>query len=692
MSIHRIFTKRRAQLAPLSAVDLSGLDAVTLAVEQGLRDGRAQHRPNDNLLNTAKERFRAACDGVDFEPAIDYFLALTAEFPSEAYFQAGGIYLLELKGAPEAQEAWILLEKRFPKFRAQQIRALRRTAHHSGIGEALRRMQSDLGFGKSDPSRLMHYAMAAEELRDFAAADSAIERVLAVPAATENHLHDAARLYFRRGHVMRAEEITRLALTRFPQNARLRKLGGLIERQISRTISVFPEIAHSEQHFATALFLRLVEEFSIGRQNLRRLAPGHLGSIIMLGATLGPGGAERQLANTALGLQQAITYRSAIAGVIIDGPLHVICRSINASDRLQFLLPELETAEIPVSQYATFPDFGGDWKHSCLGRYRHLLSYLPRDIAETTRKLADMLHVLAPDVVHIWQDGAVVVSYLAAVAARVPKIVLGLRTLPPSDRPDRHRAEYATLYRMAAKTAGVSLVTNTPVIARRYSHWLGIPPEIFHIVPNGVLQSHPDQPPPAMSAAAQDFLRGAGENGFTVGGIMRFDANKRPLLWMEMALDILEICAEARFILIGDGPLLKAAREFVALSGREQAFLLLGKSRDVDFWLRQLDVVVSLSHQEGVPNNLIEAQLAGIPVVATPAGGSAETFEHGVTGTLLPSAVDVDPMQAARAVCEWRLTPGQKAEVSVLAKRRAAAHFGMRGMLEATIRAYTGDR
>jgi glycosyltransferase involved in cell wall biosynthesis len=560
---------------------------------------------------------------------------------------------------------------------------------HSGITEALSRMQTDLGYGRSDPSGLMHYATAAEELRDFAAADSAIDRLLAATGATENHLHDAARLYFRRGHILRADEISRMALARFPLSQRLRRLSLIIERQIARTISVFPELVHSDQHFTTALFLRLIEEFSLGRQNLRKLPKGFLGSVIMVGATLAPGGAERQLVNTALGLQQAITYRNPIAGVYIDGPLHVICRSLAASDRLQFHLHELETAEIPVSQFSTFADFGGDWKHSCLGRYRHLLSYLPRDIAEATRKLADALHVLSPDVVHIWQDGAIVVSYLAAVAARVPRIVLGLRTLPPSDRPGRHRAEYAELYKVAAKTPGVRFVTNTPVIARRYSHWLNIDPKIFHIVPNAVVQFEFAETP-IITAEQKNFIRQPEDRRFTVGGIMRFDANKRPLLWAEMALDVLELRSEARFILIGDGPLLKATQDFIALSGREYAFLFLGRTANVPFWLNQMDVVVSLSHQEGVPNNLIEAQMAGIPVVATPAGGSEETFEDGFTGTLLPSAVDVDSMEVARAVCRWQLTPERRAEVSEHAKQRAIVNFGVQRMLEATIDAYVG--
>ena len=49
-------------------------------------------------------------------------------------------------------------------------------------------------------------------------------------------------------------------------------------------------------------------------------------------------------------------------------------------------------------------------------------------------------------------------------------------------------------------------------------------------------------------------------------------------------------------------------------------------------------VTVITSDIEGFPNILLEAQLAGCPVVATRAGGTSEVVEHGITGFLVRSS------------------------------------------------------
>jgi glycosyltransferase involved in cell wall biosynthesis len=55
-------------------------------------------------------------------------------------------------------------------------------------------------------------------------------------------------------------------------------------------------------------------------------------------------------------------------------------------------------------------------------------------------------------------------------------------------------------------------------------------------------------------------------------------------------------------------------------------------------WLRLADVFVLPSLAEGVPVALMEAMVAGVPVVATSVGGLSELVEDGVTGFLVPAA------------------------------------------------------
>ncbi len=72
----------------------------------------------------------------------------------------------------------------------------------------------------------------------------------------------------------------------------------------------------------------------------------------------------------------------------------------------------------------------------------------------------------------------------------------------------------------------------------------------------------------------------------------------------------------------------------------------LGPRTDVPAILSASDIHISASHQEGLPNNIIEAMCARLPVVATAVGGVPELVVHGQTGYLLPPQ-DVDRMTAA---------------------------------------------
>jgi glycosyltransferase involved in cell wall biosynthesis len=52
--------------------------------------------------------------------------------------------------------------------------------------------------------------------------------------------------------------------------------------------------------------------------------------------------------------------------------------------------------------------------------------------------------------------------------------------------------------------------------------------------------------------------------------------------------------------------------------------------------MRQSNVLVRPSSFEGMPLTVMEAMASGIPVVATPVGGTPELIEEGVHGYLFP--------------------------------------------------------
>jgi glycosyltransferase involved in cell wall biosynthesis len=128
----------------------------------------------------------------------------------------------------------------------------------------------------------------------------------------------------------------------------------------------------------------------------------------------------------------------------------------------------------------------------------------------------------------------------------------------------------------------------------------------------------------------------------TIGGVFRFAKDKRPKLWIRFAQYHLAQHPESRFILVGGGDMLSESIELAEELGISHRILFVGASKEVGYWMNKMDVLVLLSRYEGLPNVLIEAQMMGIPVVTTPAGGATECFLDGLTGFSLDCAEMVD--------------------------------------------------
>jgi glycosyltransferase involved in cell wall biosynthesis len=89
-------------------------------------------------------------------------------------------------------------------------------------------------------------------------------------------------------------------------------------------------------------------------------------------------------------------------------------------------------------------------------------------------------------------------------------------------------------------------------------------------------------------------------------------------------------------LLVGAGPLARNAERARRRFGLDGALRLAGFCGDAVELLAAADVAVLSSRDEGLGTSLLDAMLAGVPVVATAAGGVTEIVRDGVDGLLVP--------------------------------------------------------
>ena len=160
-----------------------------------------------------------------------------------------------------------------------------------------------------------------------------------------------------------------------------------------------------------------------------------------------------------------------------------------------------------------------------------------------------------------------------------------------------------------------------------------------------------------------------------VGWIARVTGVKNPM----RALAVARAIPNTHFIIAGGGDLLEdvkaAAPANVSVVGWAKAEDVLGAS----------DIILSTSENEGMPVALIEAQLAGKPVVATDVGSVSEVIANHETGLV----TNKNPNSVAAAVSNLIADTHKRTAMGTLAASRAQSLFSVDRMINAHVDLYT---
>jgi glycosyltransferase involved in cell wall biosynthesis len=152
-----------------------------------------------------------------------------------------------------------------------------------------------------------------------------------------------------------------------------------------------------------------------------------------------------------------------------------------------------------------------------------------------------------------------------------------------------------------------------------------------------------------------------------IGFVGHLIEQKRP----DRALDALvathDLGEKAHLVVAGDGPLRRRLEEDVEARGLTDFVHVLGHRDDIPHLLAAIDVFILTSDHEGLPGVLIEAQMAGCPVVTVPVGGVSKIVDNNETGYVTNA---IDAGKIAERVVELLRNPELRNRMSEAARSR----------------------
>lgn len=308
--------------------------------------------------------------------------------------------------------------------------------------------------------------------------------------------------------------------------------------------------------------------------------------ILQVIPTLERGGAEKQLTLLAAGLPSS-EFDVHVFALTRGGPL----------------ADDLRAAHVPLTI------IGKHWKYDPAAWWQ-LRGHIAR---------------LRPDLVQSWLFTANAYGRTAARSAGVKHLVASERCV------DSWKSAHELIIDRWLARRTDAIICNSQAVAEFYAAQ-GIAPAKLRVIHNGIALPTPP------SSTRQELLAELGlpADSRLVGAVGRLWPQKRikDAIW---AADLIKVARDdVHLLILGDGPQRQVLERYRELCRIEDKVHFLGARNDVARWMPHFDALWLASSFEGLPNVVMEAMAAGVPVVASDIGGTRELVVPGQTGYLFP--------------------------------------------------------
>ncbi len=301
-----------------------------------------------------------------------------------------------------------------------------------------------------------------------------------------------------------------------------------------------------------------------------------------------------------------------------------LCYSLQRSDqRFRDAIAELQRAGIPFYEIPMYrwQNPSGNWR--------------------AVQRISRIIREQRYDLVHAHSAIGGMIGRLAAHRSQTPAVYTpnGWPFLSTGDR------VLAGAYRMLEQLA--SRWCDGIICVSRHERELGIkhriaPAEKFTIIPNGIdlTRIRGDR------TAARQTL-GLPLDAVVLGTLTRFAFQKDPIGIIRALAPVLKHNERSVLVMVGEGPLLAAAKAAARQQGIDRRVRFTGFRPDAAALLFAFDIFLLPSRYEGLSYAMLEAMAAGLPIVTT-AGGGEEAVTHNDNGLIVP----VGDQNALRAAAE----------------------------------------
>jgi glycosyltransferase involved in cell wall biosynthesis len=296
-------------------------------------------------------------------------------------------------------------------------------------------------------------------------------------------------------------------------------------------------------------------------------------------------------------------------------------------------------------------------------------------------RLYSLMRTQRPQIIQTFSHYSNILGPLVAWLARVPVRVSSQR-MSLKDYP-------AWLLRLDRLVVNSFLSHKMVAVSEGTRHFSieeeGIKPDKLVTIPNGI---NVERFSISLSPETEQSLRqalGVKPDSLIILTVARLHHQKGHRYLIEAIPRILRDFPQAQFLFVGEGELHDELTRQVEGAELSDYVRLLGVRQDVPRLLAISDLFVLPSLWEGMPNSVLEAMAAGVPVIATNVDGTPEIINNGDVGILVAPA---NPSALKQAICLLLKDKTLRVSMTKAAKERVESKFSRDANTTAFINLY----